>query len=496
MAYDVTYDFSTLAGNQSDFTWDGPDVDVLSAENTDGAWCWTSTGSTSSTTGPPSGTACVYTETSSPVEVGDEFIMTLASANEVDASAYSLFVTFDNCMQGSTTGQLYFEAWDGSAWQSIDDWLGDSTTAMTSRGPYDFTSYTNSDFSVRFRVIVAGTTYYNDFSVTDIRIYGDDKITGPSITDIEDEQLDNYETGIIVDGSSFGASQGSGKLEITPTSTYANAVEQTTTSWSDTQIVFTLDRGSIAVGTAYVWVTDDNSDRTESYAVTINALIPTVTSVGDENVQPSETGIVVDGSNFFASQGVGKVEFCPSSTYGSAVTQTVTNWGASSVTVTAVQGTLAEGTIYAFVTNSDGGRNSTGFALTLSVPVNPIITDIEDENLVVGETGIVLDGSSFGASKGSGKLEICATDTYSTAVEQTTTSWNDNEIIFTTVQGSLSVGTNYVFVTTDGGLRNITGYMITLTPGATSTGLYQTTNLQLTITSAGLNTTVFLISDE
>jgi hypothetical protein len=175
--YDETYSFTTLSGNSADFTWDGPDVDVLSAENTAGSWCWTDVGSTSSNTGPPSGVPCVYTETSSPVAVDDEFYMTLAAANEVDAGAYGIYVTFNTCTYGNTSAHLYFEAWDGGTWQPIDDWAGNSTTTFTSRGPYDFTSYDNSDFSIRFRTLVAGTTYTNDMAVDEIRIYGDSKVS-------------------------------------------------------------------------------------------------------------------------------------------------------------------------------------------------------------------------------------------------------------------------------------------------------------------------------
>lgn len=175
--YDETYSFDSLAANSADFIWDGPDVDVLSVENTDGSWCWTNDGSTSSGTGPPVGTACVYTETSSPVAVSDVFIMTLAVANEADADAYDLFVTFNTCTYGNTSAHLYFEAFDGADWNAIDDWAGNATTTFTSRGPYNFNAYTNTDFSIRFRTVVAGTTYTNDMAVDEIRIYGDSSTT-------------------------------------------------------------------------------------------------------------------------------------------------------------------------------------------------------------------------------------------------------------------------------------------------------------------------------
>jgi hypothetical protein len=168
--YDQTYTLDTLVAAEADWDFVGPDLNDLQAVDTDGAWCWTDTGSPSSGTGPPTGVACVYTETSSPVQVGDEFFMTLT--NPVDAGSYALNVTFDRCTQGDSGAHLYFEAWDGSSWVPVDDWAGDSTTTFTSEGPYDFSSYDNSDFKIRFRTVVGGSTYQNDMSVDTVRIYG------------------------------------------------------------------------------------------------------------------------------------------------------------------------------------------------------------------------------------------------------------------------------------------------------------------------------------
>lgn len=171
--YDETYTFPDKTTGEVGWDYVGPDHTGLKARNTDGAWCWTDTGSPSSNTGPPSGVACVYTETSSPVAVDDEFFMTLATA--VSAATYGLYVTLDRCTYGVTQAHLYFEAYNGTAWVSIDDWAGDSTTTFTSEGPYDFTSYSNADFKIRFRTIVAGTKYKNDMAVDTVRIYGDAK---------------------------------------------------------------------------------------------------------------------------------------------------------------------------------------------------------------------------------------------------------------------------------------------------------------------------------
>lgn len=169
--YDVLYSFPDKAAAEVGWDYVGPDHTGLQTRDTDGAWCWTDSGSPSSNTGPPSGIACVYTETSSPVTGGDEFLMTLAAA--VSAAIYALFVTFNRCVYGNTGGHLYFEAWNGVDWVNIADWDLDGVTTFTPVGPYDFTSYSNADFKIRFRTVVGGTNaYQNDVAIDEVRIYG------------------------------------------------------------------------------------------------------------------------------------------------------------------------------------------------------------------------------------------------------------------------------------------------------------------------------------
>lgn len=186
--YDVTYSFSVQAEANdewilgSDVTGGGgSDHEAQAADNNNGGWwCWTDTGSPSGSTGPPSGVPCIYTETSTTgtgqPAAGDQFTCTLRTP--LDAGQYGFYVTFDTCMYGDTTGVAYFEAFDGNNWNIIDTFNGDSTTTFTARGPYDLTSYSNSDFQIRFRTVCGtGNIYQNDFSWDEVRIYGDLKQT-------------------------------------------------------------------------------------------------------------------------------------------------------------------------------------------------------------------------------------------------------------------------------------------------------------------------------
>ncbi|MHA1915372.1 MAG: ABC transporter substrate-binding protein [Promethearchaeota archaeon] len=173
--YDKIYSFTTL-NEANDGSWEYWNTDIgdhaVASRGTSQYWCWTDIGTPSSPTGPPSGIACIYPETSSPTEVGDEYIATLSDTEAIDTRFHGIYVTFDTCMQGDPEGHMYFEYWDGNSWEIRDDWAGDSFTTFTARGPYDFTALEIEDFKIRFRVVVGGTIFYNDFSFDEVRIYG------------------------------------------------------------------------------------------------------------------------------------------------------------------------------------------------------------------------------------------------------------------------------------------------------------------------------------
>lgn len=92
----------------------------------------------------------------------------------------------------------------------------------------------------------------------------------------------------------------------------------------------------------------------------------TVTDASDENFYEGETAIPVIGTGFGASQGTGTVKISPTNNVadGAAVTQTVTAWTDTQVTITANQSPLASNTgLYLFVTNNAGQSNATGYTV-------------------------------------------------------------------------------------------------------------------------------------
>lgn len=224
----------------------------------------------------------------------------------------------------------------------------------------------------------------------------------------------------------------------------------------------------------------------------------TVTDVdGDEVILPSQTGVVITGTGFETTQGTGKVELWSDASGTVKVQQTVTAWGATSITFNVVQGSLSLGTVYLVVTSSVPNSN-TPFAVQLSN--NPNITDVDtDETIVDGQTGVVITGSNFGASQGTGTVEIWDTPQGGNPTQQTVTAWGNNSITITVVKGGLSAGTAYVVVTDDTGLSN-TPFAVTLQSagGAGGTALfYKPSPISDTISNtSGLDLIVELSPDE
>ena len=94
----------------------------------------------------------------------------------------------------------------------------------------------------------------------------------------------------------------------------------------------------------------------------------TVTDAGDEAFTAGETGVVIAGTNFGATQGAGRVWLSPTDNIADAgrVQQTVTAWGDTSVTITVVKGALAFLTnLYLFVETDAANSNAAGHVVQL-----------------------------------------------------------------------------------------------------------------------------------
>ena len=93
---------------------------------------------------------------------------------------------------------------------------------------------------------------------------------------------------------------------------------------------------------------------------------------------------------------------------------------------------------------------------------------------------MVISGFVFGASRGSGKVEIADNATYASATyitEQSYDSWSDNSIQIDIVKTNLTDGTKYVFVTNNLGGRNSVGFTINLFTPVVITGTNKTNDI-------------------
>jgi hypothetical protein len=285
----------------------------------------------------------------------------------------------------------------------------------------------------------------------------------PTITDVDgDNALTVGQTNIVLGGTNFESVQGTGKLEISANASYGSGlVLQSIDSWSNTSIQFDLNRTGLSVGTLYLYVTNNDGVVSAARPFTLNAPVPTITSFnGGSAFFADDTGIALVGTNFQNTDtGLAKVELGNATTYASSATKVelnVTSWSDTSLTVDGGRGALSTGTVYVYVTNLDGGLNSSGFAATLSSVV-PSVTSLdgdggaENADITVGDTGIILTGSNFRANQGTGKLEVVNNSSYASATvknTQTVTSWSGSSITFNLDNSAgLSEGTNYVFVT-------------------------------------------------
>ena len=329
-----------------------------------------------------------------------------------------------------------------------------------------------ADQSIQFDLTEGGLSFPGTYFA---RVYNGDNVSSAalsipvqqpvSITNVDgDDSLLVGQLAITITGTGFQTSQGTGKIEVSPNNTYGagGLVEQTIDTWSsNTSISFDLVRTGLSVGTLYLYVTNDSGGR-DQQTITLVAVNPTVSSFnGGTQIFGDTTGIAVVGLDFGAADvGSAKVELGNASTYagsGTKVEQTVTTWGGqTSITVSALRGALSTGTVYAYATNSDGGVNTNGLAVTLASVV-PGISNLDGDGgaqnaeITAGDTAIVLNGSDFRNPKSTGKIEVCNNSTYISATvknEQTTTTWTDSQIVFNLDDSSgLTAGTNYIFVT-------------------------------------------------
>lgn len=165
---------------------------------------------------------------------------------------------------------------------------------------------------------------------------------------------------------------------------------------------------------AGLWIV--NTFKEQSAAVT-------VATAGDGVFHDTESGVVVTGTGFGASQGAGSVIISPSNNIADAgaVTQTISSWADTSITLSALGlSTFSYFTnLFLFVKNSGGQSNASGFVVQREAWLNVAavlknlagtaqanLTNLRYRITAVTINGTVLLSNTNGTTDGSGNLAL------------------------------------------------------------------------------------------
>jgi hypothetical protein len=261
-------------------------------------------------------------------------------------------------------------------------------------------------------------------------------------------------TQVTVTGSGFGATQGSGQIQL-------GSLNATVNSWSDGQIIATVATGS-AAGYAKVF---QNGVWSNGLPFTSTPPTANITAISPTSGIPG-TQVTITGTGFGTTQGSSTVQL------GNKLANVV-SWGDTQVVATVAAGALSG---VATVTTGGHSSNQIPFAMNPAIisTVTPII-------LTIGAQ-VTITGSGFGAAQGSGSVPVGSAATPATIV-----SWSDTQIVATVTAGTTAPG--LLRVSQNGVLSNM--IPITMTPptitSATPTTL--STGTQITISGSGFGAT-------
>jgi RHS repeat-associated protein len=212
-------------------------------------------------------------------------------------------------------------------------------------------------------------------------------------------------TQILINGSGFGATQGTSTLTMGPNVTVA------ATSWSDTQIAATVPA---TVTTAPVKVTEGGVSSNTNIYFTLPA--PHVASVSPGSGVVS-TQVTITGTGFQASQGSGSVSFC-GPPLNNSINATINSWSNTQIVAT-VPANAITGPVTVYV-NSVGSNQDVEFVLP-----NPQVATLAPTSGPVG-TQVQINGSGFGATQGTSTVVF---NRIYSALAAGIVSWSDAQIV-------------------------------------------------------------------
>jgi IPT/TIG domain-containing protein/beta-propeller repeat-containing protein len=259
-------------------------------------------------------------------------------------------------------------------------------------------------------------------------------------------------TQVTINGTNFGATQGSGQVWLG--STYAGSI----VSWSNTQIVATVaansTSGNAQVQQSGVW---GNQIAFTVTSPSISSISPTTARAGDS--------ITITGTNFGATQGTGQVWL------GSKLAGSYASWSNTQIVATVASGATSGS---AQVKQSGVWGNQVPITI-----LTPNITSVSPTTARAGDS-ITITGTNFGATQGTGQVWL------GSKLAGSYVSWSDTQIVATVASGSVT-GTAQV---QQGGVWANYGTFTVITPVLSSISPASgPVGTQVTFTGTGFGTT-------
>ena len=237
-------------------------------------------------------------------------------------------------------------------------------------------------------------------------------------------------TQVTVNGSGFGATQGSSLLKFF-------GITASILSWSDTQITATVPPAAM---TGYITVTVAN---VSSHAGDVYFTVPPAQITG---VSPSAgapgTQVTVTGTGFRATQTQGSTNGNSSYIYFNGYNASVVSWSDTQIVAT-VPSSATTGPVT--VVGIAGPSN----ADVVFTTANPIITSVSPSSAPVGSQ-VQINGSGFGATQGSNSVK------FNSVLATSIVSWSDTQIVavvpsaatsgaMSVISGNVTSNTNIFF---------------------------------------------------
>jgi len=197
---------------------------------------------------------------------------------------------------------------------------------------------------------------------------------------------------------------------------------------NNTDVELFMSRGASATGAV-------NNDTGQFALVSLVDIFgayvfpPVISDMGDNIISPGENLIDINGTNFGAIQGIGKVELSDTANYtGTIVEQTVNSWSDTQINYDPVLTGLSDGILYLYVTNDIGQRTPAFQIFSGDIPYPNFIEALTPDHYWTLQNNY--DDTGFGGLDRPMNTDIVGGGTFSgTALTRdSTTSWNANGV--------------------------------------------------------------------